>query len=96
MGAFLAIGGAVVSGLFSSRAANKQAKADKAASELSVRGNMWDRQFDRRNQLQDREYKERAIGGYRDFYKGSRPLMSPAYTDPGSQEVIDPFAKKKK
>lgn len=93
MGVWVAAAGAVVSGLFQSRAANKQSKDQKEANELSVRGQMWQDQYARRNQIEDRAYKEKAIGGYRDFYKGARPLMSPEYSDPSSVEVIDPFKK---
>lgn len=96
VGAIAAVAGTVLSGVFSSRSAKKQQKAQEKQAELQAKVGMWQQQYARRNQLEDRAYKEKAGGGYRQFYKGNQPVMAPAYTDPSSVQVIDPFAVAKK
>lgn len=78
-----AVAGAVITGYFSSRESESQ---QRNATQRSREDRLFDEyinRLNRRDTLEDRRYKEEALGGYRDFYRGNRQLSSPAYTDPG-------------
>lgn len=92
-GGYAQAAGAVISGVFESRAESAQAKAQQAASEQDARVAMWNDQYQRKNALQDQRYNEEAASVFRKAYKGDRPVMEPEYTDPNRVTVIDPFAK---
>lgn len=96
MGVWVAAIGSVVSGYFGSRDNKQNNKAQKAVSEQENRVRMWERQYDRRNALEDRQYKEQAVGAYKPYQRGT-PLMAAPMTDPNSVEVMqDPLSKPRK
>ncbi len=95
MGVWAAAAGAVVSGFFGSKSDKANAKSQKQQAELQGKVAMWQSQYDRKNQLEDRRYKEDIGDTYRGLYKGRQPVMAPSKTDASKVEVIDPFAKKK-
>lgn len=89
-----AVGGSLISGFFSSRSASKQAKEQKKQAEMQARTAIWQQQYARKNQLEDRRYKEQAIGNYRQFYAGKQPVMAPQLTDPNTVVLKDPITGK--
>lgn len=93
IGAAVAIGGSFISGFFGSRSAKKDRKAQEKAQRLSdqYQGYMQDKA--RKFQLEDRRYKEDAIGGYRQFYGGTRQIAAPVLTDPNSVVLRDPYGQ---
>lgn len=86
------VAGSLISGFFGSRSAKKQQKAQEKAQRLSdqYRGYMQDK--NRKFTLEDRRYKEDAVGAYRGFYGGNRQIAAPVLTDPNSVVLRDPYA----
>ncbi len=66
-------------------------KAAKESAEAQFKTKQYELQYLRKADLEDRLYKEKAIGGYRQF--GTAGLASPEYTDPGA-DPVDPYAAK--
>ena len=65
----------------------KDSKDNKEMSELGFQRQAWLDQQQRKWNLEDRKYKEEAVGGFRDMAPDSaktfngKPVQSPAYTD---------------
>jgi hypothetical protein len=79
-------GATLLSGFFGSR-------SSAAAQKRNDKQNFLDEQYfnnqARQDALEQRQYREKAIGAYRQF--GSAGLASPAYTDPNSIVVKSPY-----
>lgn len=88
--------GSVLSGLFGSRSASKDRKANRESDKYNFAAQRYFKDIDRQRQLEDRLYTEKAIGGYRQFNK--RPALmgtGPAYTDPSTVKPVLPQYGKK-
>lgn len=76
----ISAGASFLSGMFGSRSARKQ---QKAQNKFEFQKEKYFEETARKRQLEDRLYQEQAIGGYRNYTPG-RPLMAPSYTDPST------------
>ncbi len=92
MGWGLAAAGSLISGFFGSRSAKKNAKAQEKAQRLSDQYQGYMQAQRRKYQLEDRSYKEDAVGAYRGFYGGTRQIAAPVLSDPNSVVLRDPYA----
>lgn len=86
------VAGSVISGFFGSRSAKKQQKAQEKAQRLSDQYQGYMQAQRRKYELENRRYKEDAIGNYRGFYGGARQIAAPVLTDPNSVVLRDPYA----
>lgn len=89
-------GQSVLSGISSLFGGRSQRKGDKESAQRGFQALQYMNQMDRRNQLEDRRYKEESIGAYRQFAPENLQGNSPAYTDPSTVQVVDPYAPKPK
>lgn len=99
--AFLSSGtGAAILGgiksLFGGRSKRKAEKAQQESNERMNRENnqtaIYRDQMARKNELEDRRYKEEGIRGYGKFYKGNKTIAAPTMTDPNTVKPVDPYA----
>lgn len=93
-GTWAAVGGAVISGYFDSRAQAKQMQAAADSQKLDSKTTMYLDQVARKQDLEDRRYMEEGASAFREKYRGNRPVMAPELTDPNTVVVTDPFKKK--
>ena len=89
-----AAGGAVISGFFDARNQATQARAQADSQQMDAKTAMYEAQIGRRRQLEDQRYMEEGAAGFRAAYRGNRPVMAPALTDPTRVQVTDPLKKK--
>lgn len=85
-----------ISSLFGGRSKRKAEKAQQESTERMNRENnqtaIYRDQLARKNELEDRRYKEEGIGAYRGFYKGNKTIAAPTMTDPNTVKPKDPYA----
>jgi len=79
----LQIGGALISGLFGSRQAKNDAKAQRRMARYQFDQDKYFKDVDRQDELKRQRYKEDAIAGYR-RYSPIQGTTAPIMTDPGS------------
>lgn len=77
-----------LSGLFGGRSERRE--KERATKESFQQDQYFDN-LKRQRDLEDRRYKEEAIGSYRQFSPAHLRGNSPAYTDPSSVNVVDPY-----
>lgn len=100
MGWIAAIGGAVISAYGAKKSGDAQAKGAKGANQMSEQEterefnrNRWLAEMQRKWQLQDRAYKENAVGGFRSFatnHAMKSGLASPEVTSDAGLAEFDP------
>lgn len=85
-----------IKGLFGGRSKRKAEKAQQESTERMNRENnqvaIYRDQLARKNDLEDRRYKEDGIRGYAGFYKGNRTISAPTMTDPNTVKPVNPYA----
>ncbi len=93
------LGGTILGGIKSLFGGRSKRKEEKAKAEHEARMNkennqtaIYRDQLARKNELEDRRYKEEGIGAYRGFYKGNKTIAAPTMTDPNTVKPKDPYA----
>ena len=85
-----------IKGLFGGRSKRKAEKAQQESTERMNRENnqtaIYRDQLARKNELEDRRYKEEGIRGYGGFYKGNKTIAKPTMTDPNTVKPVNPYA----
>ncbi len=78
--------GSIIEGVFASRAAGKQRKHERERDQYQFASQRYFEEMQRKRQLEDRRYRQEAVGNYRQF--SSRQDLKPVMmTDP---ETIKP------
>jgi hypothetical protein len=89
--AAVALGGALISGFFSSRSESQRQRLSERQSREQNQTAIYLNRLGRQDTLADRRYREEAISGYRSDYTGDRPNAAPALTDPALAGAVNPY-----